>query len=581
MINVDDVLNKYIPTLPQHTWLYRPVSAVLKNLLHEQDLHSFAHDYPSVTGFQFVEQVLNYFDFSTVVNPSQLENIPVTGRVVFIANHPIGSLDGLSLLNLIGKTRPDVKIIANDMLLQIAPLASLLLPVNNMGGRTPKENLSHIHQWLEQEGALIIFPAGEVSRLRPNGIQDTLWHSGFLRIASRAQAPVIPIHITGRNSAVFYGTSMVYKPLSTLLLVQEMFNQAHKAIHVRIGAPIPYRHYHSLCHLPLKTRIKLFRKHLYLIGHDKSGVLPTEIAIAHPENRQTLRQAIFACEALGVSNDGKKIYLYRYQPNSSVMREIGRLRELSFRAVGEGSGQRYDIDGYDKHYLHIVLWDDHELEIVGAYRLCDTATTLQEKGLEGIYTHSLFHYDEGMTPILQQGLELGRSFVQPCYWGLRSLDYLWMGIGAFLAKNPQFRYLFGPVSISNGMPPEAKNLLVYFYQTYFAADHPVARSRRPYELTSDLQKELQQHFNGHDYLQDLTTLKLLLHHFGVQIPTLYKQYSELCEPGGVQFLDFGTDPDFADCIDGLVLIDTTKIKAKKRQRYIDVHHQSDNHALRE
>ena len=176
-----------------------------------------------------------------------------------------------------------------------------------------------------------------------------------------------------------------------------------------------------------------------------------------------------------------------------------------------------------------------------------------------------------MTPILQQGLELGRSFVQPRYWGLRSLDYLWLGIGAFLARNPHFRYLFGPVSISNGLPPEAKNLLVYFYQTYFAAHQSIARSRRPYQLTNELQKELQQQFCGTDYLKDLTTLKSLMHHFGVQIPTLYKQYSELCEPGGVQFLDFGTDPDFADCIDGLVLVDTSKLKEKKRARYITPH----------
>ena len=571
MINVDDVLHKYAPTLPQRTWLYRPVSSVLKNLLHEDDFQQFARTYPDVTEFEFVEQVLRYFDFHATVRDNALENIPVTGRVVIIANHPIGSLDGLTLLRLVGQLRKDVKIIANNMLMQLAPLEPLLLPVNNMGGKTPKENLNQIHQWLEHEGAVIIFPAGEVSRLRPNGVRDTRWHSGFLRIASRAQAPVVPIYIKGRNSALFYGTSMVYKPLATLLLVKEMFNQTHKGIQINIGAPIPYRSYHTLCHLPTPTRIKLFRKHLYQLGSNKAGVLPTEIPIAHPENRVTLRKEIQECDLLGTSSDDKKIYLYRYSENSAIMREIGRLREVAFRAVGEGSGQRYDIDGYDRHYVHIVLWDDQDLEIVGAYRLCDTATTLREKGLDGIYTHSLFQYDEGMTPILQQGLELGRSFVQPRYWGLRSLDYLWLGIGAFLARNPHFRYLFGPVSISNGLPPEAKNLLVYFYQTYFAAHQSIARSRRPYQLTNELQKELQQQFCGTDYLKDLTTLKSLMHHFGVQIPTLYKQYSELCEPGGVQFLDFGTDPDFADCIDGLVLVDTSKLKEKKRARYITPH----------
>ena len=147
------------------------------------------------------------------------------------------------------------------------------------------------------------------------------------------------------------------------------------------------------------------------------------------------------------------------------MREIGRLREIAFRAVGEGSGNRRDVDPYDRYYEHLILWDVEDLEIVGAYRLGNTSQMLEAE--QALYTQSLFNYTEQMTPYFDNGLELGRSFVQPKYWGKRSLDYLWYGIGAYLKKHPKIRYLFGPVTLSNSMPKAAKDLLVYFYKLHF------------------------------------------------------------------------------------------------------------------
>ena len=243
--------------------------------------------------------------------------------------------------------------------------------------------------------------------------------------------------------------------------------------------------------------------------------------------------------------------------------------------MGEGSGLRRDLDKYDDDYFHLVLWDPKELEIVGAYRFIPTAEQLARKGINGLYTHTLFDYGQQMEHVLAQGLELGRSFIQPAYWGRRSLDYLWQGIGAFLARHPQYRYLFGPVSISAGLPLAARDLLIAFYRLYFPASVPAARSRHPYPAS--LPQHLQQ-FSGQDYHADLTRLKALLDNLGCAIPTLYKQYSELCEPGGVEFLDFGTDPAFADCIDGLVLVDLSCLKAQKRQRYIEIHHPAEQEA---
>ncbi|MDD1794743.1 lysophospholipid acyltransferase family protein [Enterovibrio sp. ZSDZ42] len=568
MFNIDEVITHHYPNLAQKPWLAKPVSSTLHKLLHQQAFHDFANKYPYLKGFEFVEQVLDYFHFSYFTSDREKERIPRAGRVVIIANHPIGSLDGLALLKLVREIRPDVKAVANNLLMQIKPLHHCLLPVNNMSGKTPKDNLRNIDDWLNNEGAIIIFPAGEVSRLGPTGVRDIDWQNGFLRMATKAKAPILPIHVDGRNSAVFYGASMVYKPLSTLLLVNEMFGQKNSHITFTIGEAIPYTSYHASKNLPTKTRVKLVKKHLYNIAKGKVGLFPTESAIAPPENPLALQEELQNSETLGITPDGKIIYLYRYKNESSVMREIGRLREVAFRAVGEGTGQRRDIDIYDEHYFHLVLWDPACLDIVGAYRFCDTQAVIAQQGIQSLYTHSLFNYDEGMTPYLNAGLELGRSFVQPKYWGKRSLEYLWLGIGAFLSKHPHYRYLFGPVTISNAMPHAAKELLIFFYRTYFGATSDVARSKHPFNIDSQKEHELLNHFCRNDYQQDLKTLKVLLDNLGTSIPTLYKQYSELCETGGVQFLDFGVDPDFSDCIDGLVMVDMSKLKEKKRQRYL-------------
>lgn len=567
MLNVEQMIEQQLPRVDRQSWFYRPVKGFLSYLLHEQDFQNFAKRYPHLQGLEFVEQVLDYFNFSYAVRDNELERIPATGRVVIIANHPIGSLDGLALLKLVSEIRPDVKVLANQLLMALPPLHPLLLPVNNMTGGTERRRLDAIAAHLAAEGALILFPAGEVSRLKPNGIRDGKWHSGFLRFASQSKAPILPIYIGGRNSALFYSASMLYKPLATLLLVKEMFKQQRKSITLRIGESIPFDSFNHL-QLELADKVKLFKKHLYRLAKDKAPLFKTQSAIAHPEERAVLKKAVESCQLLGETGDGKKIYLYHHQQSSPVMREIGRLRELAFRAVGEGCGQRRDIDRFDSHYEHLILWDSDDLEIVGAYRFANTARVIADHGLAGLYTASLFQFSAQMQAYLAQGLELGRSFVQPRYWGKRSLDYLWYGIGAYLKQYPELRYLFGGVSLSNSYPQAARDLMVYFYSLYFQDEQRTAVSNQPYQLPHAILQQLQQHFSGQDYAADFVQLKHLLANMGVSIPTLYKQYSELCEPGGVKFLAFGTDPDFADCIDGLVLVDLTQLKAQKRARYL-------------
>jgi len=545
----------------------RPFLSLLRMLFHEKEINHFLEAHQGMLGIEFIEQVLEYFDLDYAVSSKDIENIPTVGRVVIIANHPLGALDALALILMISKVRKDIKVVANDLLMTLTPLAELLLPVDNMSGRSTRAAIRGIHEALEAEQAVIVFPAGEVSRLRLSGVRDVRWKPGFLQFARRTGSPLLPVFIDARNSALFYSLSMLSKPLAALLLVREMFHQRSNTIGFRIGELIPARHLEGV-NLKPKALVKMVRKHLYRVGRNKPGLFVTEKRIAHPESRQAIKRELQQGCLLGETRDGKQIWLMEWKPGAAFMREIGRLRELSFRKVGEGTGRRRDTDSYDTYYKHLVLWDDSELEMVGAYRLGDSRRIVAERGIQGLYTSSLFKFRPAFEKYALNGLELGRSFVQPRYWGSRALDYLWQGLGAYMRHNPGIRYLFGPVSISARYPRPAKDLMIYFYSLYFGDEEHCADSRMPYRISEGAKREGKRLFSGHDFGRDLQEFKHQLSLYGLTIPTLYKQYTDLCEEGGVRFLDFSVDPDFAGCIDGLILVDLQLVKAAKRKRYI-------------
>jgi putative hemolysin len=528
----------------------------------QKKLSQFLAQNPHLQGLEFVEQVLQHFEFSFQTSWHEKERIPTEGRLVIVANHPLGALDAAAVFRLIRDVREDVKVVVDQAVHSNESLKDITLP----------NNVPILKEYLDSDGALIIFPSDEISRIRPAGVIDTKWKKDFLKLASEMSAPVLPVYIDASNSALFYGISAIYKPLSSLMLVPEMYKQTRKTVALRVGHLVTHETFAKSA-LPLKTQVKLFKKHLYKIGRGKKGIWPTQSPVAHPESRQALKQLISSQDRLGETSDHKQIFLYKNQGSCAVLREIGRLREIAFRAVGEGTGARRDIDRYDASYSQLVLWDDNELEMVGAYRIANAKEIIASQGVEGLYSASLFDYDPSIMPMLAQGAELGRSFVQPKYWGKRSLDYLWYGIGSYLSQNPQVKYLFGPVSISNDLPKAAKDLLVYFFTLYFGSfdEHkalPSATSKHPYLLSNDLLDSLSTNFSGTHYKEDFIVLKNIMSNMGCSVPTLYKQYSDLCEPGGLRFLGFGVDPSFGDCIDGLVMVEVSKIKQKKRKRYI-------------
>lgn len=532
----------------------------LNRLLRAQCFADFGQRYPHLLGLDFVEQALEYFDFTFKVRDRERARIPASGRVVIVANHPIGSLDGLALLHLVSSIRTDVKVVANDLLAAIAPLEALLLPVNNLQGGTPRRQLRRLREHLQAEGALIIFPAGEVSRLGPAGIRDGAWQSGFVSLARATRSPVLPVHVGGRNSLFFYGLSALARPLSTLWLVREMFHQRHNVVEVRLGRPVPWEHYSAIQGSP-KHLARLFRRHVYRLPRDARPVFECIDTVSAPENRVLLRRELAASETLGQTQDGKSILLVRAAQAPCVMRELGRLRELTFRAVGEGTGRPRDLDRHDADYLQLVLWDDRELEIAGAYRLGDSAALLHAGGPEALYTHSLFSFGPGMQPVLEAGLELGRSFVQPRYQNRQALDYLWQGIGAFLRRYPRFRYLYGPVSISRLYGEEAIQRIAGYYAEHYRALTVDARPRNPLPGSKESRP-------GKTPSEDLAALKDWLAEQGLALPTLFKHYAQVAEADGIGVGSFNVDPLFGDCVDALVVVDLTRLKPAKRRRYL-------------
>jgi putative hemolysin len=498
------------------------------------------------SGLEFIDQALELFNVSYYHSQFSRRNIPANGRTIIIADHPLDTLEALTLIRLVGEIRSDVRLVSAGLLNDWPQLNNHMLRFDSSGFAATRNSMRLLLDALQRGQAVILFPPAKAMRFVPGQDPEDRWHRCLLRLVLTTQAALLPVRLQSKG------------------LQKPFLAPSRQDIHVHVGEPVPHGSLHG--GQTLQTRCRQVRRHLVLVGKGKSGVLRTEKTITHPQRPQVLRLELKQSPLLGETADGHKIYSFDYRDDSAVMREIGRLREYTFRAVGEGTGQRQDVDRYDRYYRHIVLWNEAELEIVGAYRVAEAGAVLQSHGAGGLYCSELFEFEQKLLAKLPEAVELGRSFVQPHYWGKRSLEYLWYGVGAYLARYPQIKYVYGPVSISNIYPEPAKQAIVSFYCCYFEAERKLARARKPFLLSEARAIP----FAGTDYQADFARLKEYLAFFDAKVPALYKQYTELCEPGGAQFLAFNIDPDFGFCIDGLVWIELDKIKPKKRARYLTV-----------
>jgi len=372
---------------------------------------------------------------------------------------------------------------------------------------------------------------------------------------------VLPVRVQARNSALFYGASTLFKPAGTALLAREMFARRDRPLRLRVGQAMQLE-----SGLAPALQLEAVRRALYALGRDAAQADAANDGpepLAAPVAAEQVAAEIEAAELLGQTGDGKQIRLACCAAGSPLLLELGRLRELTFRKVGEGTGRSRDLDEFDPAYQHIVVWDAAAQRIAGAYRIMRGAHALARSGLAGLYTAALFRYSDDAITRIAEGMELGRSFVVPDYWGSRSLDYLWQGIGAYLRGRPGIRYLFGAVSISAALPRPAREQLVAYYQRYYGGGDGLAESNRPFRYFA-----APPCFGDMDAEAAFEVLKANLAALGASVPTLYRQYTDLCEPGGARFLAFGVDPDFSDSIDGLIEVDLQAIRLKKRKRYL-------------
>lgn len=538
--------------------LARPLLRSFAKLSRLQEVEAFLAASGHLQGLAFVDAAVEHLQLRYSIDQVERERVPTSGRLLIVANHPCGALDALALLHFVGSRRRDVRILGNDFLAALTGLGDLLLPLRILGGRPGAESIAAVDAALAAEQCVIVFPAGEVSRLGLTGIRDPRWRRGFLRFARKAAAPVLPVRIRARNSALFYGASVLCKPAGTLLLPRELLARRRPRLELRVGLPMPIA-----ADITPARAMTVVRQALEAIGTRREAQPAGPAPVIAPVDRRLLLQEIRQLQPLGQTPDGKRILLGRLRSDSLLLRELGRLRELSFRAVGEGTGRALDIDAFDTWYEHIVLWDAEAVEVAGAYRVARGEEVLAERGMDGFYSAGLFRYGCEMLPRLAQGLELGRSFVAPPYWNSRSLDYLWLGIGAYLRRHPGVRYLFGPVSISGALPLPAREQLVAYYARYFGQLDGRVGATVPFRFAAQPPD-----FGELDAEQSFRLLKANLAALGARVPTLYKQYTELCEPGGARFLAFGVDPDFNNAIDGLIEVDLQRVRDKRRERYL-------------
>ncbi|MES2691124.1 MAG: lysophospholipid acyltransferase family protein, partial [Bacteroidota bacterium] len=439
------------------------LAPLISKALKLQKVNKLYADNAEANGVEFADKILNDLNVHYACNPEELQNIPKNEPFIIIANHPYGGIDGMMLLSLITKVRPDFKIMANFLLQQIPTLKDNFVSVNpfESNGKAGL-NISGIKKCLTllQEGHPVgIFPAGEVSSFKLNNlkISDKMWNPVVGKMIMKAQVRVVPVYFSGHNSMVFNLLGLLHPALRTAKLPSELFNKHEEKITVRVGKPVSIKtinEFKNADELLRFLRAKTYALESSLEVETKPFLerlqIPSEPQPIIDETPQELiLQDIKKIEKkdLLFTHENLKVFISsaRFIPN--ILREISRLREITFREVGEGTNNSCDTDEYDLHYKHLFIWDDEHKKIVGAYRIGMGDVLFRRYKKKGFYLSELFKIKKEFNPVLKQSLELGRSFVTKEYQRKPySLMLLWKGVNEFLKReNYRYKYLIGPV----------------------------------------------------------------------------------------------------------------------------------------
>jgi putative hemolysin len=524
-----------------------------------------------------LNSVLQTLDIVYRIDVGHEEQIPSRGPLVVVANHPFGLAEGLILSHLMLRRRPDVRLLANELLSQVPGVSNLIIPVDVLSGRrSPAKNIRALRQalrWLDQGGALLVFPAGEVAALqwRSLRVEESVWRRAVAWLARRSRAGVLPVHLPGSNTPAFHLAGLLHPRLRTALLVSELKKQAGAVVPVRIGRIIEAHRYPDLKdealaeYFWLRTQILAVRTSGAELPAD-ARVKRATVEPACPDGVAAEIGALPPHSCLAESGQ-LSVHLASASQIPNALQEIGRLRELTFRQVGEGTGKPRDLDGFDSIYQHLILWDRQQQQIAGAYRLARVDRVLSLHGPAGLYTTTLFNLDPQFHARLPFALELGRSFVVRQYQkSYSALLLLWKAIGRCVSHHPRYRFLFGAVSISRSVGDRAIRLI-----TSFLASHhwdPIlaqyVRPRTP--LCPATAKEAYIPRLG-AMVPDLEELNSVLEDLGgleKRVPVLLVHYLGL----GGRVIGFHVDRQFAHAVDCLMVVDLLQTPPKLLERFM-------------
>jgi putative hemolysin len=557
--------------VPFSTSAFAPLAAVVDRVL---GLHRLQQMYDSLAGGDFVASALARLDITVAVHDAA--SIPASGPVVIVANHPTGAADGLALLSAVRTRRPDVRVLGNHLLTRIPELRDCTIAVNPFvaGARANLPGVRAAQRWLATGGALIVFPAGEVSsvRGRNGGMVDRAWHASVVKLIRASGASAVPVFVNGATSWLFRLAGRVHPLARTALLPRELLRQRHRTVGVIVGGTV------SAARLELlpddEARLAYLRARTYGLAPDAPPrgrlvrrVRRKDVApLAGPCAPETVAREIDALSPSSLVASGAvfDVFVASAHAIPTALLEIGRLREITFRDAGEGTGQARDLDRFDARYQHLVLWHRERREIAGAYRVGPTDRIADAEGPRGLYSRTLFRFGPALLREIGPALELGRSFVRREYQrDPAALFLLWKGIGQLVVREPRYRRLFGPVSISADYRSLSRELLARFL-TSSGLVSPLARLVRPRrpvrpeaEATSLVRTRVV------SQLADLEAFVTEIER-GRSLPVLVRQYLKL----NARMLGVSVDPDFGNVLDGLLLVDLLDLPPAALNRYL-------------
>jgi putative hemolysin len=521
-------------------------------------------------GLEFIDELIGILNINFQYDIEELQKrVPKTGPAIVVSNHPFGGLESILLIKILSQVRSDMQIISTQLLQKIDPIREYFLEDDNF----QKKNAlilgtDRASGHLEKGGILCFFPAGEVSEFDAYRVlSDKQWQYNTLKFIKQQKVPVVPIHFQGNNSRLFYLMGNILPSLKNMKLPTEILYQHKKPVKIRIGNPIlvseqdkftdiyQYGRYLRAKTYLLCSKIEVKRFFNYSLKRQQR-IEPVAEPVPHEKVIDELKN--LNPEFLLFRLKNYTVYCVPSKRIPNILLEIGRLREITFRQVGEGTNRSIDLDEFDLYYNQMFIWDEETEMIAGAYRIGKGADILHQYGVRGFYIQSLFRIKDDLQDMLKQTMELGRSFVVKEYQRKpMPLFLLWKGILYFTLKNPEYRYLMGPVSVSDDYSTSSKEMIIKFIMTHHF-DWKLAKSitpRNSYKFkTEDQNLSVVMQTMDND-INSLDKLIGDVDESNSGLPVLLKKYIKL----NAKIIGFNVDPKFNNCLDGLIALDLCDI----------------------